>query len=119
MPKSDSWETEESEEQVTDTDTKYNALEIGEDLIEDLPPAGGSLYQEAIGKLVELSEEGDGWLRLSTGGRKANSVQTGLQTAAANLGVDIKTRTRTIEGEKFVFVALDHEEDEEEDDSEE
>lgn len=110
----DTWETETNEEEpMADKETSHTPITLDEDLIEDLPPAAGSLYAEAIGRLIDLSEESDGggWLGLSTGNRKANSVQTGLQTAAKNLGVDIKTRTREIDGKKKVFVALKTDDD--------
>lgn len=106
----DTWETEtgSEEEPMTDEETTHEPITFDDDLVDDLPPAAGSLYAEAVGRLIELAEEsgGGGWLGLTTGNRKANSVQTGLKSAAKSLGVSIKTRTREIDGEKKVFVAL-------------
>lgn len=109
----DSWETEEAtemadeENETTDeTNEERTALAFDDELVEELPPPAGSLYAEAIGRLLELAEDGSGWLGVSTGGRKPNSVQTGLQGAARTLGVKIKTRTREEDGEKKVYVAL-------------
>ena len=105
----ETWETETAAEK----EAKFASLEIGDDLVFDLPSQAGSLYAEAVGKLIELQAQSEvgGWLRIGGSGRGANSVQAGLQTAAKSLGVKVKTRTRTEDGAKVVYVALKTEDD--------
>lgn len=113
MAKDTTWETEKDEEPMTDEATEtteeesaFDPIEFDDELIEELPPSAGSLYADAIGALIAKSEDGYGWLRVKTGGREPNSVQTGLQGAARKLGVSIKTRTRPNNGSKDVWVSL-------------
>lgn len=100
------WDTEEAE--VPKNEKQGASLDIADALIADLPPAAGSLYAEAITKLIELNAQSEtgGWLPIYVGDKKANSVQTGLQAAAKSLNVKIHTRTRDIKGRKAILIAI-------------
>lgn len=74
----------------------------------DVPGRGDRLYVQFVQGLIERAETSDDWAIIAPGDRKANTIQSGLASAASGLGVRLQTRTRDLgpNGEERLLVRI-------------
>lgn len=93
---------------------EYGDLAVGKPVKDkDVPAAPararGSVYDPLLDAIVAQGQKSRGktdWLPINPQGRTADSVQSGLTTAANSRGIKISTRIREVEGEKVVYARL-------------